>query len=238
MATLTFVAIDIETTGFAIDDEVTVVGVALPLGYRIFLQPAGQADLAHLEAATLEDTVCERTDQHVQVSVHSNETALLEAVGAFAADRLVDDELLLVAYNGECWNGGFDLPFLRTRLAAADLEWPFPELPYADLLPVVDDLFNTTVDGEAVTTLPAAYAALCDGELNAIDPFEDSAEATTAIAEGRSVELLVHNVADIRRTAALGAVAQRYCSRSDFQLKSLTPLTQERTQRQQRPQRR
>ena len=238
MATLTFIAIDIETTGFAVDDEVTVVGIALPLGCRVFLQPAGQAEPGDLEAATLENTVRERMDRHVQVSVHPNEAALLETVGTFATDRLVDDEHLLVAYNGECWNGGFDLPFLRTRLAATDLEWPFSELPYADLLPVVDDLFNTTVDGEAVTTLPAAYAALCDGEYNAIDPFENSAEATTAIAEGRSVELLVHNVADIRRTAALGAVAQRYCSRSDFQLKSLTPLTQERTQRQQRPQRR
>jgi len=31
------VAFDIETTGFDVDDEVTVVGFALPLGVRVFV---------------------------------------------------------------------------------------------------------------------------------------------------------------------------------------------------------
>jgi hypothetical protein len=33
----------------------------------------------------------------------------------------------------------------------------------------------------------------------------------------------LHNVADVLRTRALGRVAERYCSTSEFKVKSLTP---------------
>ncbi|MFP9191383.1 hypothetical protein ACLI4Q_06960 [Natrialbaceae archaeon A-CW1-1] len=221
MSTLEFVPVDIETTGFDVDDRVTVVGFALPLGCRVFVNGGGTVDTG--SESDLEATVRERTDHHVSLSMHASEQAVLEAVGGFAADRLYDDDVLLVAYNGERWKGGFDLPFLRTRLAATETEWPFREMPYADLLPVIERRFNTTVDGERHTDLVGAYATLIDGELNALDPFADSAEAVTAFQTGRLADLVAHNVVDVLRTDALGRLTRRYCSRSDYKLKSLTP---------------
>ena len=218
MSRLEFVAFDIETTGFDVTDEVTVAGFALPLGCRVFVQGGGH----DIDGAALEKTVRERTAQHVRLSVHETEVALLEAVGGFAGERLADGDYLLVAYNGERWKAGFDLPFLRTRLAVTGVEWPFRELPYADLLPVIERRFNTTVDGESNADLVGAYGTLCDGALNAVDPFDESAEAVTAFREGRFADLVVHNVADVCRCVALGSVTQRYCSKSDYQLKSLT----------------
>jgi uncharacterized protein YprB with RNaseH-like and TPR domain len=36
------VAFDIETTGFDVEDEVTVVGFGLSMGVRVFVQTAGR----------------------------------------------------------------------------------------------------------------------------------------------------------------------------------------------------
>jgi hypothetical protein len=38
--------------------------------------------------------------------------------------------------------------------------------------------------------------------------------------------VVLHNIADVRRTAQLGALAQRYCSNADFNVKSLTPASE------------
>jgi uncharacterized protein YprB with RNaseH-like and TPR domain len=220
---LEMVPFDIETTGFEVTDEVTVVGFEFPLGCRVFLQ--GDEGTATDEAAVgeIEAGVAERCGTEVQLSVHASEAALLEAVGGFARERLHGEDVLLVAFNGERWKDGFDLPFLRTRLAATGVEWPFRDMPYADLLPVVTRRFNVTVDGEERSTLPGAYEVLVGGELNGQDPFDDSQEAVTAFAEARYADLVTHNVVDVRRTGELGAVTRRYCSKSDYTLKSLTP---------------
>lgn len=213
---LSHVAFDIETTGFDADDVVTVVGFELELGCRVFVQTDG---------TNAEDVgaVSDGVGVTVQVSVHASEAALLEAVGEFVGERLQSRDVLLVAFNGETWRGGFDVPFLRTRYAAHDVRWPFRELPYADLLPVVRDLFNTTVEGEDASDLETAYDVLCDGTGSAIDPFEDSAAAVTAFENDEFDALVLHNVADVIRTGELSRLAQRYCSKSDFNLKSLTP---------------
>lgn len=215
---LEFVAFDIETTGFAVTDTVTVVGFAVPMGVRVFCRTDSRP------APDLEVTVTDRVEQHVQLSTHASEEAMLEAVGAFTAERLYDDEVLLVAFNGERWKAGFDLPFLRTRLTLTGVTWPFCEMPFADLLPVMTRRFNTTDgNGEARTDLAGVYETLCDGAYSGFDPFEESTEAVTAFEDGRFAELVLHNVADVLRTRELGLLAQRYCSKSDFQLKSLTP---------------
>lgn len=249
--TLDVVAFDIETTGFTVADEVTVAGFALEMGARVFYQTGGRpTDL-------VEQTVSEVATQPVQVSVHESEADLFDAMAGFVAERLTDRDVLLVAFNGETWRGGFDVPFLRTRYAAHDAAWPFTDVPYADLLPVVTNRFNTTlarsdtterdaagttgepstggddseqaaagddVSDEQVTRrdLDGVYEMLCDGRVGDVDPFADSAEAVEAFAEARFGELVLHNVADILRTRALGVLAQRYCSKSDFAVKSLT----------------
>lgn len=218
MTELELVAFDIETTGFTVEDAVTVVGFAMPMGCRVFVQTSGRP------ASDVEVVVRERSDEHVIVSTHASETRLLEAVGVFAGERFRDAGVLLVAYNGERWKAGFDLPFLRTRLAALDVDWPFREVPYADLLPLIQNRFNTTIDDDNTPNdLVTVYDLLCDDTYTGLDPFADSQEAVGAFKDGRFSELVVHNVADILRTRALGRLAERYCSKSDFKLKSLTP---------------
>ncbi|MFC5133557.1 MULTISPECIES: hypothetical protein [Haloferacaceae] len=227
---LELVAFDIETTGFGVDDEVTVIGFAVPMGVRVFVQTGSR------DADGVERRVSDRVPVHVQVTTHPTERALFEAVGSFTADRLQDDDVLLVAFNGERWKGGFDLPFLRTRLARLEIEWPFRELPYADLLPVLTRRFNTTVtscdggDGDVVSDdqsdLAGVYDVLCDGRYSDVDPFVESGEAVTAFNEGRFADLVSHNVADVLRTRDLGRLAQWYCSKSEFSVKSLSPTVQ------------
>ena len=210
------VAFDIETTGFDVDDEVTVVGFAMPMGVRVIVQTAGRApdDVEASVKAQLSETL-------VNVSIHTDETTLLAAVATFVRDRIQDAETLLIAFNGEVWSGGFDLPFLRSRYAARGMAWPF-DVAYADVLPVISDRFNTTVDGEEQRGLAAVYELLGSGSHSGIDPFENSATAVTAFEEGQFDELVLHNVADILRTQALGRVAERYCGKAEFNVKSLT----------------
>ena len=211
------VAFDIETTGFDAVDVVTTVGFAVPMGVRVFLQ-TGERDASGIESA-VESAVPETL---VNMSTHASERELLSEVSEFVAERIRDD-MLLVAYNGEKWNGGFDVPFLRTRYAQRDLAWPFVDVPYADVMPLVTDRFNTTVDGAEQGGLVTAYNVLCDGSYGDLDPFNDSVEAVAAFEDGRFAELVLHNVADVLRTRALGRVAERYCSKSEFKVKSLTP---------------
>jgi hypothetical protein len=214
---LTQVAFDIETTGFEATDTVTVLGFAVPMGVRVFVRADEQA------ADPLEAAIDTPPGTVVDVSTHATERAVLEAVGDFVDARLRDEDVLLVAYNGERWDGGFDLPFLRTRYATHDRPWPFVDVPYADLLPLVGKRFNTTQAGAPQDDLVAAYELLCDGTYGDLDPFTDSSEAVTAYEGGEFAAVVQHNVADVLRTRALGALAERYCSKAEFDVKSLSP---------------
>jgi len=215
------VAFDIETTGFDVRDEVTAAGFAFPMGTRVFVQANGQS------AADIAAVVQDRVDTHVNVSVHESEAGLLDALAGFVADRVRSEDVLLVAFNGETWHGGFDVPFLRSRYARYGQPWPFSDVPYADVYPLVSKLFNTTVDGDEANDLVAAYDTLCDSTVSTTDPFADSAEAVDAFEDGRVVDVAVHNAVDVLRTQALARLAQRYCSKADFDVKSLTPVIAE-----------
>jgi hypothetical protein len=61
-------------------------------------------------------------------------------------------------------------------------------------------LFNTTVDGDEPADLDTTYEILCAGDAGAVDPFEESDEAVAAFEDGRFEDVVLHNVADIRRT--------------------------------------
>lgn len=208
------VAFDIETTGFDAGDVVTTVGFAVPLGVRVFVNTGGRA------APNIDEI---GGDVVVKVSTYSSEQGLLVAVAEFVTERFRDADVLLVAFNGERWGGGFDIPFLRTRFARLDIPWPFVDVPYADVMPLVTKRFNTNVDGDAYNDLDTAYDVLCDGAYDELDPFGESAEAVTAFEDGAFAALASHNVADVLRTRELGWLAERYCSKSEFDVKSLTP---------------
>jgi len=214
MTDLKTVAFDIETTGFATTDQLTVVGFDAAISSRVFLNTGEWTS-----PPKLEQRLNEELETPITLSVHDSEAALLEAMTEFVGSTLADQECKLVAYNGDTWNGGFDLPFLRTRLTAHNHGWPFAELPYVEVLDVFESRFNTTED-----TLDGVYEELIGAGLGELDPFTDSAAAVTAWENGNFEQLVLHNIADIRRTRALMELAERYCSKSDFSMKSLDPV--------------
>lgn len=212
------VAFDLETTGFTVADEVTVAGFSLPLGARLFLNTGGRS----VPGGRLESSLAAEAGPAVTLSTHADERGLFGALGTFAETHLREREYLLVAYNGERWRSGFDLPFLRTRLSHHDEAWPFADLPYADLMPIFERRFQTVgADGEAVSDLGGVYDLVVGGDLG--DPFADGEAAVAAFEDGDFEALLAHNLADVLRTAELAAVAERYCGKSDFDVKSLSP---------------
>ena len=214
MTVLGTVAFDIETTGFAVDDQLTVLGFDSDVGSRIFLNTGGRSPAADLNVC-----VNEELNPSVSISIEKTEQALLNEMTSFVTSALGQQEVKLVAYNGERWNGGFDLPFLRTRLCYHGLDWPFTELPYIDAMDVFETRFNTSED-----TLTGVYEELIGGELTGLDPFVDSGEAVEAWKQGDFESLILHNVADIRRTRELMQLAERYCSKSHFTMRSLDPV--------------
>ena len=214
MTQLKTVAFDIETTGFQTTDQVTVIGFDADISSRVFLNVDNRGT-----PSSLQERLDDELNSSVVLSTHENEAALFEAMSDFVESSLRTQEIKLVAYNGETWKGGFDLPFVRTRLNAHDLEWPFLGLPYIDLMDVFESRFNTTE-----TSLTAVYEELLGDDLGELDPFEDSSEAVEAWKGGNFEPVVRHNVADVRRTRALMDVAERYCSKSDFSMKSLDPV--------------
>ncbi len=214
MTALDTVAFDIETTGFAVDDQLTVVGFDADIGSRVFLNTGGRSC-----SLDLEERVNEELNLSVSVSVGETEQILLNEMSSFVTSTLAHRDVKLVAYNGERWGGGFDLPFLRTRLCHHEIDWPFTELPYIDAMDAFETRFNTSED-----TLTGVYEELIGGGVTELDPFANSEEAVEAWEQEDFEPLVLHNVADIRRTRALMWLAERYCSKSHFTMRSLDPV--------------
>ncbi len=212
MGDLDPIAFDIETSGFGNESELTVAGFASTLGEIVILNTAGR----QANGIRLEQTLSEYSTKGVEVIVTDNEVGLLRAVEEIATNRLNSDRHYLTAYNGETWKGGFDLPYLRTACIAHDLQWPFPNMAYADVFEFVDR-FNTHDERGLV----GVYDELIGKE--SCDPFEDSAEAVDAFENGEWEPLLLHNLADIQRTLELAMLGERYVPRSDFKMKNLSP---------------
>ena len=213
MGDLTPVAFDIETSGLGTDAVVTVAGFAHEPGVSVVLNTDGR----DADRARLTEALEQRVSTPVSLTVCAGEQELLDAV-ADIADQLDQDRHYLCAYNGETWKGGFDLPFVRSRCVAYGRSWPFAGLAYADILDVVDR-FKT---GD-VRDLEGVYDVLV-GE-STCDPFDGSGEAVAAFEAGDWVPLLLHNIADIRRTRELALLAERYVPTSDFDMKNLDPPT-------------
>ena len=218
MSSLSTVAFDIETTGFTVADRLTVVGFDAEIGSHVFLNTDGKAPIEGLE-----ERINDAVTTPVVLSIHDSEDALLESITEFVGSTLADRDIKLVAYNGETWDGGFDLPFLRTRLNHHDLGWPFEDIPYIEAMDVFQSRFNTTEN-----SLVAVYDELIGGDVGDVDPFVDSASAVDAWERGEFEDVVLHNIADIRRTRALMDLAERYCSKSDFSMKSLDPVVSDR----------
>ncbi|ATW88433.1 hypothetical protein halTADL_1678 [Halohasta litchfieldiae] len=212
MGNLDPVAFDIETSGLGEEAVITVAGIAHELGEVIILNTAGrEANSSHLEQTLLEESV-----GSIEVIVTREEEGLLEILTTVSHNRLDDDKHYLTAYNGETWNGGFDLPFVRTACISHDIDWPFPNLAYADVFEFVDR-FDTNDKNDLV----GVYDELVQDE--SCDPFDDSKAAVDAFEGAEWESLLLHNLADIQRTRELAVLAESYVPRSDFKMKNLNP---------------
>jgi uncharacterized protein YprB with RNaseH-like and TPR domain len=212
-------AVDIETTGTEPDDQITVIGVDIPMGSRLFLNTDGRE---------YSDAIGQALDEEfagvVSVTACSSEHSMLSTFQKFALRRFgranqdETDEFKFAAYNGETWHGGFDLPFIRTRCREHDVEWPL-QGPYIDVMTVVGDHFNVSGKG-----LETTYGELVGEGLNERDPFADSGAAVQSWRDGAFKPLLQHNLVDIRRTRQLVSIAEQYCSSSHFSMRSLNPI--------------
>ena len=212
MGNLEPVAFDIETSGLDKSSEITVSGFAFDLGEYQILNTAGQsADQKWLE---------KELDRHsagaVQLEVVPSEKELLEEMTSFTEDYLDGEKHYLTAFNGETWNGGFDLPFCRTRFHEHNINWLFGDIAYADMMQVADR-FDTNDHADLV----GVYDALIGDD--SCDPFSASGEAVAAFEGGDWLPLLQHNLADIQRTRELALLAGRFVARSDFKMKNLEP---------------
>jgi len=212
MGNLDPIAFDIETSGLGEEAVITVAGIAHELGEVIILNTAGR----EVNSSQLERTLVEDSVGSVEVIVTEDEEALLGVLTTVARNRLDDDTHYLTAYNGETWKGGFDLPFLRTACISHDVDWPFPDIAYADVFEFVDRFDTHDKKG-----LVGVYDKLI-GKASC-DPFDDSKEAVDAFESGEWESLLLHNLADIQRTLELAILAERYVPRSDFKMKNLGP---------------
>lgn len=213
MGNLDPIAFDIETSGLDDDAVVTVAGFAHELGETLVLNVAGRDRPA---TDPLVASLNDHSAQRVRLSVVDTEQALLDAVATFVTKRLDGDSHYLTAFNGETWNGGFDLPFCRTRFHRHGMDWPFGDVAYADMMEIVDR-FDTGDQRDLV----GVYDALI-GEATC-DPFADSGAAVAAFEDADWLPLLEHNLADIQRTRELAELAGRFVAKSDFSMKNLQP---------------
>lgn len=92
----------------------------------------------------------------------------------------------------------------------------FQSVPYVDAMEVLKSRFNLEE-----TDLVSSYGELIGDGLNTLDPFNDSAQAVDAWESGDFEPLVLHNIVDVRRTAKLTRLTERYCSKSDFSMKNL-----------------
>jgi uncharacterized protein YprB with RNaseH-like and TPR domain len=212
MGDLKPVAFDIETSGFDSDSVITVAGLAHQLGEFLIVNTDGQ----RVDQTDLNRAMEAHSGQHLDLAVCPSEQALLGTLREIGEDHLDGDRHYLTAFNGETWNGGFDLPFVRTACVSNDVAWPFPDMAYADMFDIVDR-FNT----DDVCDLVGVYDQLIGEET--CDPFDKSSEAVDAFENGDWESLLCHNLADIRRTRELAVLAGEYVAQSDFRMKNLNP---------------
>lgn len=212
MGDLKPVAFDIETSGLDADASITVAGFAHELGAILILNTDGR----HADTEQLEQTLTTYSIGKINLHTVHGEAALLEQLTSTVESYLNENRHYLTAFNGETWSDGFDLPVVRTACVQHDVAWPFSGIAYADVLEVVDR-FETNGKSDLV----GVYDELRGSDT--CDPFADSGAAVDAFQKANWEPLLLHNLADIRRTRELAILAEDYVPQSDFSMKNLSP---------------
>jgi len=130
------VAIDIETTGLAATDQVTVVGIGDEDRYEIhYNADEGRTHFEH------DEFEWESNDREIVLYGWPNEERLLTRLSA-ATNRfgLNHEGRMLVGFNAD----GFDFPMLRTRKLACSVPWAFRGVNYLDIQGTYKYNYQTT----------------------------------------------------------------------------------------------
>jgi len=236
------VAWDLETTGFAWSDQITVSGFWFPGPHtELVVNTDGCPRCAEGFEAKLEAV---SGGVSVSVTVAEDEQALLEEMRQILFERFDKQYNRLVAYNAESWKSGFDLPFLRTRCFQHNFDWLFDGIQFADLWDPVKKRLNTTYTAHGksidVNTLVGAHELLFEQtdpstllvetksehnhpwyRTDPYDPFEDSGRAVSSYKDGEFLPILQHNLADVHRTWELGELVRAFVSSKDITTKKL-----------------
>lgn len=236
------VAWDLETTGFACSDQITVSGFWFPGAHtELIINTDG-------ETVESEDGECRLEDVSggvsVTVTVAEDELALLEAMQQILFERFDKQYNRLIAFNAESWKSGFDLPFLRTRCFSHNVSWLFNEIQFADLWDPLKKRLNTTNtaygNSFSVNSLTGGHDLLftqsqpemliSEAEVEPdhpwycntrYDPFENSGSAVSCYKRGDFLPILQHNLADLHRTWELGELIRAFVSAKDIKTKKL-----------------
>lgn len=233
------VAWDIETTGLAWSDEITVSGFWFPKGHATLIVNTG---VHEINSEVTEQTLTEYCSAAVEIRSVESEAGLLTALRRLVFDRFDHDYNRLIAFHADAWNGGFDLPFTRTRCVRNGIEWVFSDVVFCDLYEPVKKRFNTSYTAygatESINSLDGTTATLLDDnpniphllELNTdyqsyhdapYDPFANSKMAAVAYDQGDLLAVCQHNLADIQRTWELGELARSFIPTRDLPEKKL-----------------
>lgn len=232
------VAWDIETTGFDWNDEITVSGFWFPAGHATLLLNAETSALNAEDYEERLEAIREGLDVRVHVCVDEHD--LLSTLHDVVFEQFDDNYNRLIAFNADSWQGGFDLPFLRTRCISHDHPWVFEDLEFTDLWEVTKKRLNTTTTAHDATTdinsLTGSHSIIFNQHTTAAledtpdypayrdhpyDPFTDSSSAVYSYRHGEYLPVLKHNLADIHRTWELGEIIKQYVPTKDLTTKKL-----------------
>ena len=143
-----FKPFDIETTGFGESDVLTTLTLEDNGAYHVWLNTNG--GIPDDEVERIEIEVTDESGEFIILHPVSDDRELLLDFEEYM-DEHFDPHAVLVAYNGETWSGGFDIPFLRSACIRNDTGWILGGYDYIDLYPVYgkSGRFNTKVPSHA-----------------------------------------------------------------------------------------
>lgn len=138
---LEFIPFDIESTGFEDDAIITTFTLLSDDTYTVWVNTDGRD-----ANPDLEDTVKAEANMDISLRIVQDEGNLLRDIRRFIMGRINKERAIFVAYNGEVWNGGYDIRAIRSRCLANGAPFLFSGYAYTDLMPVFGkhDRFNVT----------------------------------------------------------------------------------------------
>lgn len=234
------ICFDIETTGLTAEDKITVIEFVKGKEFVALLNVNNKNSdkKEEIREYMYEETDNSKFNKFI-IACYDNEEELLENGFQTFIDDMDIRNQRLIAYNGKVWKGGFDIPFMKTRMIKNGTGNLFTNkddlnVYYADLLPEIQNNFNTVMKTDEILSeeekqdlknprknksfndLDTAHKIF--GEEDIIDNFDSSKEAVTEYENGNIEKVLLHCHKDVLRTQDLLNIVLEYsdCKPSDF----------------------